>query len=303
MISKAEDTTSRSVFAPLGIRSYRRLFTAQLFSDLGNWFDFIAIEALIVYHWGLGAGALAAFAITTGIPWILVGPWLAVVVDRSSKKILMIMCCLLRIPFVIGFIFVPNLYVLLPLVFFKEILDVIFDPARQSYMRFVVPRDQLQEANMLSQFSMNGAKILAPTLGGIIVAAFDPQMVFILEGIGFLLAFIALLQLPKEKRKTERNQESGLFWNDFVNGIRYIQSNRILVFTIGSMTFSMFLIWFFDKLIVLWAKKLGMGIDDFGTLLSVIAVGSILGTFLVTPLRRRFENPLAMIATVGLVGG
>ncbi|GGE08848.1 hypothetical protein GCM10011571_07690 [Marinithermofilum abyssi] len=59
---------NRSVFVPLTIRSYRQLFTAQVFSDLGNWFDFIAIEALIVYHWGLGAGALAAFAVTMGIP-------------------------------------------------------------------------------------------------------------------------------------------------------------------------------------------------------------------------------------------
>jgi hypothetical protein len=70
------------------------------------------------------------------------------------------MCCLLRIPFVIGFILAPNLYFLLPLVFFKEVLDVIFDPARQAYIRFVVPQDQLQEANALSQLSMNGAKSL-----------------------------------------------------------------------------------------------------------------------------------------------
>ncbi|GGE08843.1 hypothetical protein GCM10011571_07680 [Marinithermofilum abyssi] len=224
-------------------------------------------------------------------------------VDRSSKKQLMIMCCLLRIPFVIGFILAPNLYFLLPLVFFKEVLDVIFDPARQAYIRFVVPRDQLQEANALSQLSMNGAKITAPALGGLIVAAFDPQMVFILEVIGFSLASIALLRLPIEEKEKSKNKEGGLFWSDFADRIRYIRSNRILAFNIGSMTFSMFIISLYDKLIVLWTKNLGIGIDGFGTILSAVAVGSIVGTFLVTPFSRLFENPLMMSAAAGLLGG
>ena len=51
-----------SLFVPLTHLPYRRLFIAQVFSDFGNFFDFVALEALIVYEWGLGAGALAAFA-------------------------------------------------------------------------------------------------------------------------------------------------------------------------------------------------------------------------------------------------
>jgi MFS family permease len=128
-------------------------------------------------------------------------------------------------------------------------------------------------------------------------------MVFLVEVIGFLLASIALLRLPMDKKETIKNKESGLFWSDFADGIRYIRSNRILVFTIGSMTFSMVIISLYDKLIVLWAKNLGIGVDGFGTILSAVAVGSIVGTFLITPISRLFENPLMMSAAAGLLGG
>lgn len=171
----------RTLFVPLTHRSYRFLWIAQVFSDFGNFFDIVALEALIVYEWGLGAGALAAFAFAAGLPWILIGLWVALLVDRISKKRLMLICCILRIPFVIGFILAPDLYWLLPLVFLKEILDVLFDPARQASLRWLVPRDRLEQANALSQLSLNTSKIAAPAFGGLVFAVSGSEAVFLLE--------------------------------------------------------------------------------------------------------------------------
>lgn len=76
----------RTLFVPLTHRPYRLLWMAQVFSDFGNFFDLVALEALIVYEWGLGAGALAAFAFAAGLPWILIGPWVALLVDRIPRS-------------------------------------------------------------------------------------------------------------------------------------------------------------------------------------------------------------------------
>jgi MFS family permease len=76
-----------------------------------------------------------------------------------------------------------------------------------------------------------------------------------------------------------------------------IRSSRILTFVIGTATVSMLIIWMYDKLIILWAKSLGMGVEAFGLIPGMIAAGSILGTFLVAPLHRRFRNPLVLMST------
>lgn len=218
-----------SLFVPLTHRPYRRLWIAQVFSDFGIFFDFVALEALIVYEWGLGAGALAAFAFAVGLPWILVGPWIALLADRVSKKRLMLFCCVLRIPFVIGFMLAPDLYWLLPLVFLKEILDVLFDPARQASLRWLVPRDRLEQANALSQLSLNTAKIAAPAFGGLVFAISGSETVFLLEAAGFLLAAMALMGLPAEE-KASGTAAPPLNRRDLTAGVRMIRSNRILTF-------------------------------------------------------------------------
>ncbi|WP_366162750.1 hypothetical protein ABXS71_06885 [Bacillus infantis] len=74
------------IFSPLKDKAFRSLFGAQVFSDLGNWLDFVALQVIVVYYWGLGESAIAAVIITLGIPWVLIGPFASVFVDRLPKK-------------------------------------------------------------------------------------------------------------------------------------------------------------------------------------------------------------------------
>ena len=68
--------------APLRIRNFRLLFSAQVASNLGDWFDFLALAVLIVYVWDHGPTALAALALVVALPWIFVAPFAGVVADR-----------------------------------------------------------------------------------------------------------------------------------------------------------------------------------------------------------------------------
>ena len=52
-----------AILAPLRHRPFRLLFGGQVVSDLGDWLDFLALIALIVYRWDLGPSALAALAV------------------------------------------------------------------------------------------------------------------------------------------------------------------------------------------------------------------------------------------------
>lgn len=293
-----------SILTPLRHRPYRRLFSAQVFSDMGNWFDFIALEALIIYHWGLGAGALAAFAFCTGLPWALVSPLLSVWVDRLPKKALMIGCNLMRIPLIVGFIFTPNLFILLPIVFLKEVLDVGFDPVRQATMRFILPKELLYQANALSQLSLQGSKILAPTLGAIVVAAYSPQVAFVIEAVGFAISTLFLLGLPSLKvEKRSPSSEKGGYWRELKEGFQYFANPPILRFAIVMVTTGMFMIWLVDKLIILWSKDVGFGISQFGYITSSIGAGSVIGALAVSRWSNRIQNPLLLMSFAGIGAG
>ncbi|MCM3595687.1 hypothetical protein M4D55_07830 [Metabacillus idriensis] len=74
------------LFKPLKNPAYRSLFSAQVFSDLGNWLDFIALQVIIAYHWQYGEGAIAALITIMALPWVFIGPFASVFIDRRPKK-------------------------------------------------------------------------------------------------------------------------------------------------------------------------------------------------------------------------
>ncbi|MBA4537230.1 MFS transporter [Bacillus aquiflavi] len=102
----------------------------QIFSDLGNWLDFTILTVLIIYEWGLDESSMALFVITYGLPWVVIGPFVSVFVDRWSRKKVLMISSFLRIFVIVGYIFAPNLFFLLIFVFFKGTLASLFDPAR-----------------------------------------------------------------------------------------------------------------------------------------------------------------------------
>src|SRR6185503_10480397 len=101
--------------------NFRLLFSAQVVSNLGDWLDFLALAVLIAYVWHKGPGSLAALAIVIAVPWIVVAPFSGVLADRWPKRATMIGADLARAAIVIGFVFAPNVPVLLALVCLKTV--------------------------------------------------------------------------------------------------------------------------------------------------------------------------------------
>ncbi|KOP81897.1 MFS transporter [Cytobacillus solani] len=295
------------MFKPLKIRSFRSLFGAQVFSDLGNWLDFVAIQVIVAYNWGLDASAIASVIIVIGLPWVIVGPFASVFVDRMPKKPIMIVCLLLRILFVGGLFFSPNLYILLVFVFLKGTVAALYDPARQSSIRMTVPDDELPEAVTLSQLSVNTMKIIGPALGGGIIALFGVKSPFIFEAIGFFIAILFLLTMPKLDETTEQlpNVETnkGSYWRDLTEGIRHIAQTRLLKVSIILSSAAFFIIFLYDGLFVFIAKDLGFSEGTFGLLISGVGLGSVVGSVLLGYWTNWKEKPIHLMSGTSVFSG
>ncbi|MEN8699248.1 MFS transporter [Bacillus infantis] len=274
------------IFSPLKDKAFRSLFGAQIFSDLGNWLDLVALQVIVVYYWGLGESAIAAVIITLGVPWVLIGPFASVFVDRLPKKALMMVCMFCKILFVAGLFWSPNLYVLLLFVFLKGTAAALYDPARQSMIRAIVAEDKLPEAVTLSQLSVNTMKIAGPALGGLLMALFGTKSPFIFEAAGFLVSILFLASLPafkgvpaeEEAAEKTGNEKGAGYWKDFASGIKHIANTRLLKISILLSSVAFFIIFLYDGLFIFVAKNLGFTQESFTFLISAVGLGSVAGS-------------------------
>ncbi len=301
-----------SMFKPLRIKAYRSLFGAQLFSDLGNWLDFVALQVIVAYHWGLGEAAIASVIIVLGLPWVLIGPFASVFIDRLPKKKVMIVCSFLKILFVAGLFYAPNLYILLIFVFLKATVASLYDPARQSAIRMTVPVDELPEAVTLSQLSVNTMKIVGPALGAGIIALFGAKSPFIFEGIGFAIAILFLITLPSlDKTLRDDNNHSEIakqskeisYWSDLLTGIRLMWNVPLLKISIIISSIAFFIIFLYDGLFIFIAKNLGFNEGNFGLLISAVGLGSVLGSLSLGQWTNWKSKPIKLMSIASVFSG
>lgn len=298
------------IFKPLKLKSFRSLFGAQLFSDLGNWLDFIALQVIVAYHWGLDETAIASVIIVLGLPWVIIGPFASVFVDRLPKKAVMIVCLLLRIVFVGGLFYAPNLYILLLFVFLKGTVSALYDPARQSAIRMIVPDSMLPEAVTLSQLSVNTMKIAGPALSGGIIAVFGPKSPFLFEAAGFIAAIVFLLFLPSltsfeesDKRMAEDYTVKTSYWKEFSEGIKHIFHTPLLRVSIILSSAAFFIIFLYDGLFIFIAKQIGFNEGNFGLLISAVGAGSVAGSLLLGHWTGWNRKPVHLMSSSAILSG
>jgi predicted MFS family arabinose efflux permease len=276
----------RGITAPLRVRQFRLLVSGQLISNLGDWVDYLALAVLIAYVWHKGPGSLAALAIAIAAPWIAVAPFSGVLADRWPKRTAMIGADLARAGLVVGFIFAPNLPVLLVLVFFKTCFSTLFSPAEQATIRFTVPEDLLHAANSLSQLVLQSTKVVGPALGGLIVGLSGPKTAFGIDAVSFLCSAAILSRLAPVGAVAGDADETpepanGGFWSELREGLAYILSRRALVISTASFAAAIFLLLAFDSLSPLAFRELGVSRALFGLAIAGIGLGGVLGAIAV----------------------
>lgn len=294
-----------ALLAPLHHRAFRLLFGGQVISDLGDWLDFLALIALIVYAWKLGPSALAALSVAVALPFALIAPLSGVWADRLPRKTVMVAADLGRALVVFGLVFAPNLASILTLVFVRGVFSTFFGPARQATIAAVVPQDDLLAANSLSQLSFQLSKIIGPVLGGLLVAAVGPRAAFMVDTMTFLVSAAFIVQLPKSasaaQMKEEREVQAPNFWRELREGLSYLIHQRSLCMAVASNSLVMLIIFMFDSLGALALRELGIGEALFGFTIGSIGLGTAIGAIAIGQWGKRIHPFVTMAA--GQIGG
>ncbi len=295
-----------SIISPLKIGAFRIFLGAQFLSDMGNWLDFTALASLVAYTWNKGPLAIAMLTVTLGLPWVIVGPFMSVWVDRLPRGPWLASCSLLRVICSLALFWAPNFYTLLAFVFLKEMFGALFDPARQSVIGCVIPRNLLAEATSLSQLSVNIMKVVAPSLGGFLIVSEGARIPFLVEAAGFFVSGLLLAWLPPVQNlesKSAHDCTKKLFWEQFKDGWKHSFQNKTLAIAILIVASGLFIVFLYDGLLVLFTKIIKLDQSDYGLLIGAVGLGSVIGSLIVGSLRKWKERPLLLMCTTLILAG
>src|SRR5215213_4181442 len=135
-----------------GNTSFRRLFTGQVISQTGDWFNGVALFTLLLSLTGSGE-AVGYILILKLLPTFVVGPLAGVAADRYDRKKIMIATDMLRGFLVLGFLLVrrpDQVWIVYALTAFEVAIAAFFEPARSAVIPSIVSRRELISANALS---------------------------------------------------------------------------------------------------------------------------------------------------------
>lgn len=173
---------------------FRRLWTGQVVSEIGDWINNIAVFALVIEIAGRGheGVAVALYGLARHLPLFVFGPLAGVVTDRVSRKRVMIVADVLRAILTLGF-FVADAYRSLYLLYIVGALLFAVTPffnaaKRASLPALVTDSNALLTANSLSASTTAATIAVGSALGGIVATLGGRGSVFTLNIVTFILS-------------------------------------------------------------------------------------------------------------------
>jgi len=270
----------RDTFTSLHNRNYRLYFIGQTISVSGTWMQNIAQAWLILdlTHSGTALGIVTALQF---LPMLVFGAWGGVLADRFDKRRLLygtqiaagILALTLGIIVGTGHAAVWNVYLLAVLLGFVNVVD---NPARQTFVLEMVGREDLPNAVSLNSVVMNSARVVGPAIGGLLIRFFGVGPCFYINAVSYIGVIVALMmmnasllhRMPTVERAKGQLRE----------GLRYAWSEPmvrvplLMMAVIGTLAFN------FQVVIPLIATKtFHTGSAGFGLLYAILGAGAVLG--------------------------
>jgi MFS family permease len=218
--------------------NFRRLWMAQIVSEIGDWFYTLAIYNLLLTLTGRASSVGLALLLQV-LPQTFIGPIAGVVNDRISRKRVMIAADLVRAAIVLSMLLVRSrstVWLVYPLLLAETLMAAFFEPARSSVIPNITPRNDLVVANTLSSMTWSMNLVLGATIGGIVAAFLGRDAVFLLNALSFLASAVLIRRMrfvePHAEGAPPLRAKDLVDVSPFMEGVRYVRRNRRLFATV-----------------------------------------------------------------------
>jgi MFS family permease len=290
-------------FSSLSVRNYRIYATGAFISNIGTWMGRVAQDWLVLTE--LTNHSSSALGIVTGLqflPFLLLAPWAGMIADRYPKRVILAITqsALALSALALGVLALTGtaqLWMVYAIALFTGVATAVDNPARQTFVSEMVPRERLANAVSLNSASFNAGRLIGPGVAGLTIAAFGTGWTLMLNTLTFVAVLVALASMVRgELRPVPMlNRRKGAIRE----GVTYVRSRpdimlvMALVFVLG--TFGMN---FQITTALMATKEFGKGPEEYGLLGSIMAIGSLTAALL----SARRARPRLRILLVAFAG-
>lgn len=215
----------REMFRALGHRNFRLFFMGQSVSLVGTWIQQVA-TGWLVYRLTESPVALGSIFFLGQIPILLLGPFAGFAADTfDRRKFLMLTQSMLALQaFLLAFLALTgrvNILQLMVLTAFMGVVTAFDVPVRQSFViEMVGNKKDLGNAIALNSLTFNAARLVGPSIGGIIIALYGEGMCFMLNALSFFSVILSLAAMKISPVKSARPRMAKIF-SHVKDGISY----------------------------------------------------------------------------------
>jgi MFS family permease len=275
---------SLSVPPAMRYREYRNYWFGML-SAVGGFQIAMFGQFWLIHELTDSTVYLGYVGLANAVPAIILNLAGGVVADRFDKQRLIIVtqtisAALVGLLAVITLAGVVEPWHVLTIAVFAGAINAFNQPARQSIYPYLIERKVMMSAVALNSSIWQGTRIIAPAIGGAIIAIIDTGSAFVLAAVLMFIftIVVAFLKVPNEARIGASARKSSAF-ADIVEGLKFIKTNSIFSFLIGMTFFNSFFGLSYIILMPVFADDiLKVGADGQGVLMSVSGVGALIVT-------------------------
>jgi MFS family permease len=269
----------RKTFSAFKHRNFRLYFIGQLISFTGSWMTTTAQGWLVYQLTGSKAllGVVAAAALAPMLVFATLGGWMA---DRFPKRSVIVCTQLSSMFLSLAMAFLVWTKVVQPwqiiaLAVFGGITMAFDMPARQSFVIEMTSREDLMNAISLNSSAFNCARIVGPSIAGLLMAHISIAACFLCDGLSFIpvIAGLLLMRLPK---KDTQIASSGGAIAQALEGFSYVWSHRRVLTILSLFTVVGIFGWSYSVLMPAFAHDiLHLGANGYGLLMAGSGVGAL----------------------------
>ena len=298
-----------STFAALRHRDFFFLWLSILFASATFWLEQVVL-AWVVYD--LTDSPLLVGAITgmRGLPFLFVGPVAGVIADRASRKQVMVVSQVIILAFYLGLLAMLwfgqiAIWHLFVFSFGSAVAWSFNQPARNSLVQVLVPREELMNAVALQTMGQNITRILGPSAAGFLLATVGVPVTFlwvtaVLAGV---MAATLLVRVPPIVVTTAHRGAQGV-WRELGEGFAYVRDHQELLGLMLMALVPIVLGMSFLGLLPIFARDIfQMDARGVGELLAVGGVGSMVATLALASLSDRVRHRGALLLWNGVALG
>jgi len=276
--------TWRHTFRALRHRNYRLFFWGQLVSLIGTWMQQTAMM-WFVYQITNSKLLLGVVAAMGSAPMMLFSIWGGSLADRHPKRSILLATQAAQM--ICAFVLAAGAWAGFATPLFIIVIAALngvamgFDmPARQAFTVEMTSREDLLNAISLNSSIVNGARVVGPSVAGLLIGWVGVAMCFFLNGVTFIavIAGFLMMRLPPFQRPAHAVSVGEHAWNGIVYSMKHQRVRTILLLFLAVGVFG----WSYAVLMPAFARDvLNRGANGYGILMSASGTGAFIGALVV----------------------